>query len=362
MQMAIMILLREVNDDDEDTFVITPTAADLALDKSFADNNGAPLNVGDVLTFSLDVSNNGPDVATNVAIEDILPTGYDIVPGSIGNSGIYNTGTTTINWDISTVPLTGVLFTYQVIVNTPTGAAGEYTNVAQITASDQFDPDSIPNNDDGDQSEDDEDSETAAPQQADLEIIKGIQNAATVLPPNVGDVITFEITLTNNGTDDATGIAVEDIIPSGYSNINNISNGGTLLGNRISWSGLSLATATATLVLTYDVMVNAPTGASGEYLNITQVTASDQFDPDSLPNNDDGDQSEDDEDNFEVTPQSADLNINKQVSNANPNAGDTVTFTLTITNDGPDNATNVAIEDIVPDGYSGITNISAVRK
>ncbi|WP_299316117.1 DUF11 domain-containing protein, partial [uncultured Aquimarina sp.] len=136
--------------------------------------------------------------------------------------------------------------------------------------------------------DDDEDTETVVPAQADLEIAKGVQNAGTVLPPNVGDVITFEITLTNNGTDDATGIGIADIVPSGYTNITNISNGGGLTGTTINWSGLSLTSAAGTLTLTYDVTVLAPTGISGEYNNVAEVTASDQFDPDSSPDNDDG--------------------------------------------------------------------------
>ncbi|WP_405209328.1 PKD domain-containing protein [Aquimarina sp. LLG6339-5] len=354
------------DDDDEDTFVIVPTAADLSLVKSFVDGNGAPVNVGDVLTFSLVISNTGPDVATNVSIEDVLPIGYSIVAGSIDNAGVYNAGSTTIDWDISSVPLTGVTLTYQVIVNAPTGAAGEYTNLAQITGSDQFDPDSDPNSDEtvddnGDGiADDDEDTETVVPAQADLEIAKGVQNAGTVLPPNVGDVITFEITLTNNGTDDATGVGISDIVPSGYTNITNISNGGGLTGNTINWSGLSLTAAAGTLTLTYDVEVLAPTGVAGEYNNVAEVTASDQFDPDSIPDNDDGNQSEDDEDNFEVTPQTSDLSISKVVSNTTPNVGDVVTFTITLSNAGSNAATGVSVEDVVPGGYSGISNIVPV--
>ena len=87
----------------------------------------------------------------------------------------------------------------------------------------------------------------------------------------------------------------------------------------------------------------APTGVANEYVNTAQISASDQSDPDSTPNNDDGDQSEDDEDNASVTPGGdlgeADLMLTKSVDNATPNIGESVTFTLTISNAGPDTAT-----------------------
>ena len=92
----------------------------------------------------------------------------------------------------------------------------------------------------------------------------------------------------------ATGVAVQDILPIGYSNITNISDGGSLSGNVIDWTGLTVTTTG--LTLTYEATVNMPTLEDGEYINVAQVTASDQFDPNSDPDNDDGDQSEDDED------------------------------------------------------------------
>ena len=41
------------------------------------------------------------------------------------------------------------------------------------------------------------------------------------------------------------------------------------------------------------------------------------------------------------TPQQADLAVTKTVSNPTPNVGDTITFTVTLTNTGPDAATGV---------------------
>ena len=46
-----------------------------------------------------------------------------------------------------------------------------------------------------------------------------------------------------------------------------------------------------------------------------------------------------------------DLNINKTVSDSSPNVGDTITFTITVTNNGPSQATNVRVLDVVEAGF-----------
>ena len=81
----------------------------------------------------------------------------------------------------------------------------------------------------------------------------------------------------------------------------------------MTWTIATLALGAST-DLTFTATVVAPTGAAGEYVNVAEVTAADQFDPDSTPDNDDGDQSEDDEDNASVTPGQADLSLAKSVS------------------------------------------------
>ena len=127
-----------------------------------------------------------------------------------------------------------------------------------------------------------------------------------------------------------------------------------LLSERpITWSGLSVA-ANARLTLTYDATVDAPVGTIGE--DRPQVTASDKFDPDSVSSNDDGDQSEDD------TAQTAALSLAKMVSDTTPKVGDVVTFTITVANSRPDAATGVQIRDVLPTGYSNLTNITSINE
>lgn len=55
---------------------------------------------------------------------------------------------------------------------------------------------------------------------------------------------------------------------------------------------------------------------------------------------------------FVNNDQGIDLNISKTVNDLTPNIGDTLTFTLTVNNAGPDTATAVQILDSVPAGFS----------
>jgi uncharacterized repeat protein (TIGR01451 family) len=55
----------------------------------------------------------------------------------------------------------------------------------------------------------------------------------------------------------------------------------------------------------------------------------------------------------------ADLSLTKEVNATTVYAGDTVRFTITVHNDGPSDATGVVATDVVPSGYSGVTNLSS---
>jgi len=206
-----------------------------------------------------------------------------------------------------------------------------------------MDPDSTPGN--NDITEDDQDDILILVQQADLSLNKSV----STINANVGDIITFTLQIDNAGPNAATGVAIQDILPIGYSAISNISNDGTLTGNIIEWSGLSVPAEG--LTLTYEAIVNMPTLQDGEYLNITQITASDQYDPNSIPNNDDGDQSEDDEDTSFIETPVVDIEIIKTVDNSNPAIGDVIVFTITANNLRPLDATSVEILDQLPTGY-----------
>ncbi len=290
-------------------------------------------NVGDTVTFTLTVSNAGPDTATNISVEDTVPTGFTYVAASIsGGDARDDSAAPLLTWTINSLASgASVDLTFQAEVL----ASGDFTNVAAVTASDQYDPDPTNNTD----------SETATPQIADVSLVKTVDDPS----PNVGDTVTFTMTVSNAGPSDASGVSVNDVIPDGYSYV-----AGSIAGGDgridatdpiLSWSIISLASGAST-----DLTFQAEVLDSGNYANTAQVMAADQYDPDSLPGN--SVPGEDDQDTESVTPQQADLSLVKTVDNPSPNVGDTVTFTMTVANAGPDTATGISVEDTVPDGFT----------
>ncbi|MDP5229125.1 MAG: gliding motility-associated C-terminal domain-containing protein, partial [Cellulophaga sp.] len=344
------------SEDDEDAISnIFISRADLSIDKRLASGMSNTPNVGDILSFEIVLRNNGPDDATNIEIEDNIPSGFSVIAGSITNNGVLSGST--ITWNLASVAAGTRTLRYNVTVNAPTGAVDEYRNIAQVTASDQYDPDSTPNNDDGDQSEDDEDSvSNIMVPYADLSLDKRLAAGSSNMP-STGDTVSFEIELTNSGINNATNIVVADVVPIGFTvNSASISNGGILTGNTITWNIPSLSITD--LVLTYNVLVNAPTGVVDEYKNVVQIIAVDQYDPDSTPNNDDGDQSEDDEDSVDTISvnQFVDIGITKTANVTEAALGETIIFTITAQNFGNANATNIVIEEIIPSGFEYVSS------
>lgn len=321
---------------DSDTVEITLIGqTDLSLDKTV--DITAP-KVGDIVTFTVAVKNNGNRNGTGIAVRDNLPAGLSLVTGSVSNQGNFNAGGNAINWSGLSVANGATLnLTYKARVNATTGTANEYTNTAQITASDQIDPNSTPNNNIS--TEDDQDFVTLTPtQNVDLAINKQINNAT----PNVGSNVQFAIEVINNGPSTATGAVVTDILPSGYTWVSDTGAGNY---NQVSgqWNIGSLANgAKATLV------ISARVNATGNYTNTATVTSSLT---DTNPANNTS--------SVSSTPRAiANLSLTKAVSAGPYNVGDNVTFTVRVTNAGPSAATAVSVLDYLPTGYTYVSHTS----
>ena len=81
-------------------------------------------------------------------------------------------------------------------------------------------------------------------------------------------------------------------------------------------------------------------------VNTATITHADQFDP-VLTNN---------TATTSTSPEQADLSVTKTVNDPTPNVGETIAYTITLTDNGPSNATNVILQDMLP---AGLTFVSA---
>ncbi|MCM0666844.1 PKD domain-containing protein [Flavobacterium tyrosinilyticum] len=330
-----------LSEDDMASANITLKQADLELTKSVTPTSAA---AGEQVAFTINVVNNGPGNATGVTVKDVIPVGYTLIPGSVSNGGTYQIATATLEWTNLTIAAnSNVDLTFNAFVN----PLGNYLNIAEITASDLPDPDSTPNNNVASEDDQDDAEIIFLGPSADLSLTKNVVTGNT--SPVVGSQVSFELKITNDGPNNATGVQVTDLLPTGFQYVNYSSSAGTYNSTTGIWN-----VGTVDVGVTEALILDAKVLPTGDYKNITQVTASNLPDPDSTPNNDDGDQSEDDEDNVVLTPipPAADLSLTKSVSNTTPLVGSIVTFSIITTNHGPQDAALVQVTDLLPSGYT----------
>ena len=146
--------------------------------------------------------------------------------------------------------------------------------------------------------------------------------------PNVGDTISYTVTLADNGPNDATNVILQDLLPAGLTFVASIPSQGTYDPASGIWTVGGVANRSSA-VLTIRATVVSPNPTT----NTATITHSDQFDPNTGNNTA----------STVETPQHADLVLSKTVDNPTPNVGDTITYTVTVNDIGPGNATGVVV-------------------
>jgi uncharacterized repeat protein (TIGR01451 family) len=233
-------------------------SADLALAKTVSPPAPA---LGQSVTFTVTVFNNGPSDATGVVVLDQLPAGLQYVSDDGG--GAYDPATG--RWTVGPLPFESGAALHVVATVLTTDPID---NVASIAKADQLDPN--PANDQAKVS-------LMAPRQADLALTMGVS------PPSVmvGQPLTYTLTLVNHGADQAYGVKVDDSFPvaPGLTAASFSASQGVFDAAGSRWSVPTLAKGgTATLALT----VNAPSMA-GNLTNRATASAA-TVDPDSANN------------------------------------------------------------------------------
>ena len=304
--------------------IVPGSSIDLSLTKRVLGNNTSPVT-GDIVSFEIVVKNDGPNTATGIVVEDLLPSGLQFV--RYNSSGIYDA--TTGEWNVGTLANndTKILFIEAEVLS-----SGDYENCAEIIAADQTDSNSTPNN--GITTEDDYACAGIVPQvDVDVVISKTVDNST----PNIGDVITYTIQAENNGPATATGLIITDVLPTGLTLVSATPSEGVWTSPNWNVGNLDVGTIET---LTLQVRVDANTG--GQTIINTISKTQNQTDTDDTT--DDLDES--------ITITSADISVVKTVDNSSPNETDLVVYQIAVTNNGPDTATNVSLVDVLPVGVT----------
>ena len=303
-----------------DTNIVPINVIDLAVNKT-ANHQNKTYNYGDNVEYVIEIVNNGPGIATDIIATDNLPEGLKFinanVPGgwtlSISNNKITINGEKLANGEkvLITIIAKAAKSNATLINNIKVNGTGFDSNISN-------------NND----------SETVkVTPLVDLAITKVVDNAN----PLFDSIITYTITVVNNGPDASTDVVVKDIWPANglkfitstgtYNPATGIWNVGELGSNEI-----------ATLTIT------AKTTAVGKFENKVSVNGT-GYDSNLSNNNA----------SVNITvPDCVILNITKVATGGivseEPNkeviAGEKITYTVIVSNYGPSVATNVYLTDL----------------
>ncbi|MBP6006009.1 DUF11 domain-containing protein, partial [Candidatus Saccharibacteria bacterium] len=293
---------------------------DLELDKMV---DVTEIALGDQMTYTLTLENKGPGDATGVEVTDKLPSEVEYISSNAPEGTSYDpaTGIWTVG-QIAKGQTKTLTITVKVIKEV------KITNVAEVTKADQEDVDSTPGN--HDPIEDDQDKVVVNPvdNTIDLELDKSISTNST----GKGGVLTYQISVTNKGPADATGVKVSDKLPSGVSFISADGQYDPATG---IWE-LGELNAGQTKTLSIKVKVDK-TCENKTITNTAEVAKADQEDIDSTPSNQDASEDDQDSANFRCEKDIVVTNVENVTNVTNTNNVNNVTNT---TNQA--NTTNVA--------------------
>ena len=244
-------------------------------------------NFGDEVTYTVNITNVGKSNAVNVAVRDVLGEGLELISA---DGGVYNPITRTITWTVNLN--SGETKSFKVVAKVI--GYGNVTNslvVGNKTSAVDVDvPEIIPSKD------------------------------ADNKYPNFGDSIDYTITVNNIGKADAKHVVVVDRLDKGLKYVSSSHNGVyDEASHTVTWV-VDIAAGSS-----LDLTVTAFAEEYGVLTNIVSV----------------GDKSA-----------SVDVNVpeiipNKTADIENPNFGDNVTYTVTVTNDGNADAKSVVVRDVL---------------
>lgn len=276
------------------------------------------VNAGELLTYTMVVTNNGPSVARNVSFVDMLPVALTGAEYSLDgvNWLAYVSGQSVGLGDLNV----GATKTFYVrgIVNATT-LPGTITNAVQVFVNGTLNNQTSATN--------------TVTNSAALNITKTPDKTSAQY--NVGETIIYTIIVRNDGPSTAHNVVITDTIPDGLQYAG-ASDGGSLSAGVVTWNVGDLASG-AQITRTVNVTVLSAAAAK-TIVNTANAICNYMEGPVSAT--------------ASIYVPSADLVITKTVDNAKPVVKDTVHFTMIVNNHGPDTSTDVKVTDKLPHGLT----------
>lgn len=275
----------------DNTVIRNVTVPEITPDKTI--DNDSP-NFGDKVSYTVTVTN-GEFEANNVIVKDVVGNGLTVT--DISDNGQYDPITRTITWIVDLAKGESKVFSVIAIVSgygnvTNSLVVGNKTTGVNVTVP-EINPD------------------------------KTVDNEI----PNFGDNVTYTVTVTNDGIGDANNVVITDVLDKGLKFLNATGNftydekTGTITWTVDLDKGETKTFNVNVTVLGYGVLPN--TVAVGNKTAVRNITV-------------------------------PEIITVKEVNSSAIHIGDEITYTITVSNSGKINATNVVIRDILPEGLKFI--------
>jgi len=233
---------------------VTIVGADLVLTKT---DGLAVVTPGNNITYTITINNVGTDTGTNLVITDTMPNDVTYVSSTVGGIN----GGSLVTWNIASLAA-GATTTVTVTVAVPAvvQAATETLTNSVSGTHDDVEP-TVPNN-----SANDLTTVNALP---DLVVTK----ASSIAVGGAGSLVTYTLTVTNVGNQNAASSVLVDNFDEGVLNFIAASGGGVYDGNNITWTMGTFVGGGTMVTFTVDASVMNPIPAGRvNVVNVANAT------------------------------------------------------------------------------------------